>query len=149
MKTLILCTATIVLFIATQSSAVENRALYGFVDVMYIEPSNNSQWEFHDGKWPIYPKELAMKRIMGCAITSFVINGSGRTENIKMVSTIPAEGLARPVKKMLNQVKWQPVEEGSQPGEEQRITRFNFCMSEVSNEEARALCAKVSKLPCE
>ena len=134
---------------ATHSSAREGRAVYGVVDVMNIEPSDNTQWEFLDGTRPLYPKELAINKIMGCAITSFEINDSGRTKNVKIVSTVPAEGLVRSVKKMMNLVKWQPVGEGILPGEEQRVMRLNFCMSDVSNDEALALCAKVSKLPCE
>lgn len=148
MKTLILCAAMIFLLVAVQPLAL-GRNIYGYVDVVDIEPMDNAQWELRDGKQPRYPKELVTKGVMGCAIASFGINDSGRTENVKVVSTAPTEELARPVKKMMNQVRWQPVEEGGQPGEEQRVMRLNFCMSQVSGEEAGALCARISKLPCE
>ena len=145
----ILFTAAIALVSITQVSASERRSMYGVVEVENIEPSENAQWEFLENTRPLYPKELAMSKVMGCAITSFEISDSGQTKKVRVVSSVPIKGLEKPVGRMIKQVKWQPVVEGDSPGEERRVMRFNFCMSEDSNEEAHALCAKVSKLPCE
>ena len=96
---------------------------------------------------------------MGCVVSEFEINQFGRAEDIEITSAINVEAnsLMAPLSaakakksaiKMISDQQWQQVDQSLPATPEQRVMRFNFCMSNQSTEDAEKACERLAALPC-
>ncbi len=149
MKTVILVAVLIILVAFYQTANAHSKSIFLVLETKDIKPAEGALWKFAENSKPVFPEDLAVGKFIGCAVISFVVSDSGRTKKTEVVNTVPAGRAARSVRKVMRKVRWQPVVEGSSPGEEQRLMRLDFCMSGDSNEAAEELCEDLAKMACE
>ena len=58
---------------------------------------------------PKYPIELARSGIKGCAVLSFNISESGKTENVEIIDSVPKKHIGKYSRKMLKKWRWVPA----------------------------------------
>ena len=145
MKNLLVLTSLVFLTVSTSSIA---KNIYGDVQVTDIEPANNFIWERANQKTPKYPIELAHSGIRGCAVLSFNISASGKTENVEIINSLPTKHLGKYSRKMLKTWKWVPVVTSTDTSREKRTLRLDFCMAGESTEQSQKACIQQTKLTC-
>lgn len=121
---------------------------YGTVHLSHLEPTKDAAvWLRALQAVPAYPRELAQQGIVGCGVFKVVVDEAGKTDSIEMVSSVPARGIERPVKKVIDGWEWQNVSGGENVAEE-KLIRLDFCMGGSSPEEAEQLCVAQSQYAC-
>ncbi len=145
MKNLITISSLVLLSVSTSSIA---KNIYGDVQVTDIEPVNNFNWERANKNTPKYPIELARSGIRGCAVLSFNISDSGKTENVKIITSIPKKHLGKYSRKMLKKWKWIPASSVAEIAPEKRTLRLDFCMGGESTEQSQIACKQQTQLAC-
>ncbi len=145
MKNLLVLTSLALLFVSTSSIA---KNIYGDVQVTDIEPENNFIWKRANKNTPKYPIELARSGIRGCAILSFNISDSGKTENVEIINSLPSKHLGKYSRKMLKKWKWVPVLAGTEISPEKRTLRLDFCIGGESTEQSQKACKQQTQLAC-
>lgn len=144
----ILTLIPIILTIASASVAGKTNTIYADVQVTNLAPTNDFIWERANKNTPKYPVELARSGTIGCAVLSFNISDSGKTENIEVINSLPKQNLGKHSHKMLKKWKWVPASTNSDPVPEKRTLRFDFCMGGESIEQAQNACKQQTKLTC-
>ena len=145
MKNLLVLTSLVFLTVSTSSIA---KNIYGDVQVTDIAPANNFIWERANQNTPKYPIELARSGIGGCAVLSFNISASGKTENVEIINSLPTKHLGKYSRKMLKTWKWVPVVTSTDISREKRTLRLDFCMAGESTEQSQKACIQQTKLTC-
>jgi TonB family protein len=145
MKNLLTLSSLLLLTVSTSSIA---KNIYGDVQVTDIEPANNFIWERANKKTPKYPIELARSGIRGCAVLSFNISDSGKTENVEIINSIPKKHLGKYSRKMLKKWKWIPASSVAETAPEKRTLRLDFCMGGESTEQSQIACKQQTQLAC-
>ncbi len=146
MKTLTLI--PLVFAIASVSALAKNKTFYADVQVTDVAPTSGFIWERANQNTPKYPIELARSGIMGCAVLSFDISDSGKTENVEVINSLPKKHLGKYSRKMLKKWKWVPASTIAETTTEKRTLRLDFCMGGESTEQAQRACKQQTKLAC-
>jgi TonB family protein len=144
----ILTLIPIVLTIASASVAGKTNTIYADVQVTNLAPTNDFIWERANKNTPKYPVELARSGTIGCAVLSFNISDSGKTENIEVINSLPKKSLGKQSLKMLKKWEWVPTSTVADSVPEKRTLRFDFCMGGESIEQAQNACVQQTKLAC-
>ena len=145
MKNLLTLSSLVILSVSTSSIA---KNIYGDVQVIDIEPANNFIWERANKNTPKYPIELARSGGRGCAVLSFNISDSGKTENVEIIKSIPKKHLGKYSRKMLKKWKWIPASSDAEIAPEKRTLRLDFCMGGESTEQSQIACKQQTQLAC-
>ena len=137
----------LVVFAVTTASAVaKGKKIYADIQVTDVEPTNEFVWERANQNTTKYPIELARSGIRGCAVLSFNILDSGKTENIEVINSLPNKYLGKYSRKMIKKWKWVPT--SVETISEKRTLRLDFCMGRESIEQAQNACKEQTKLAC-
>jgi protein TonB len=116
------------------------------VKLTHIKPEkSNAQWIRVKQVIPIYPMELAMKGVDGCCVFKVTVDENGKTDNVKLISSIPKKVIYKPAKKVINKWKWKNISGQSNTNEE-KVVRLDFCLGGKTRSEAR--CVEQAKLQC-
>ncbi|MBU2893158.1 energy transducer TonB [Colwellia sp. D2M02] len=124
------------------------KTFYADVQVTELSPSGDSIWQRVNQNTPKYPIELARSGIRGCAILSFTISDSGKTEGIEIVKSVPKWQLGKHSRKMLKKWMWDPVSSSVEKVAENKTLRLDFCMGGESIEQAQKACIQQTKIAC-
>ncbi len=144
----ILTLIPIVFAVASVSALAKNKTFYADVQVTDIAPTSDFIWERANQNTPKYPIELARSGIRGCAVLSFNISDSGKTENVEIINSLPKKHLGKYSRKMLKKWKWVPASTVAETTSEKRTLRLDFCMGGESTEQAQKACKQQTKLAC-
>ena len=137
------------LFIIASTNALGKVNIkYGDIQVTDLTPANDFVWERSNKNTPKYPLALARSGLTGCAILSFNISASGKTENIEVINSIPKKILGKESRKLLKNWKWIPTSNTATKALEKRTMRFDYCMGGESLELAEKSCKQKAKLAC-
>ncbi len=146
MKILILI--SIGLAIVSASALAKNKTFYADVQVTDIAPTSDFIWERANQNTPKYPIDLARSGTKGCAVLSFNISDSGKTENVEVIRSLPKKHLGKYSRKMLKKWKWVPASTVAETTPEKRTLRLDFCLGGESTEQAQKACKQQAKLAC-
>ena len=138
----------VVLAVVSASTIAKNRTIHADIQVTNVEPTSDFVWERANPNTPKYPIELARSGIRGCAVLSFNISDSGKTENVEVINSLPKMYVGKYSRKMLKKWKWVPAENVAETAPEKRILRLDFCMGGESTEQAEKACKQQTKLAC-
>mgnify|MGYP000374418433 CR=1 FL=1 len=138
----------IFLVVTSAGALAKNKTFYADVQVTDIAPTSDFIWERENQNTPKYPIELARSGIRGCAVLSFNISDSGKTENVEIINSLPKKHLGKYSRKMLKKWKWVPASTVSETTSEKRTLRLDFCMGGESTDQAQKACKKQTKLAC-
>ena len=144
----ILTLIPLVLAVASANALAKNKTFYADVQVTDIAPTSDFIWERANQNTPKYPIELARPGIRGCAVLSFNISESGKTENVEIINSLPKKHLGKYSRKMLKKWKWVPASTVAETTSEKRTLRLDFCMGGESTEQAQKACKQQTKLAC-
>jgi hypothetical protein len=115
-------------FLSTGVLAAGN---YASVELTHLNPTNaKSTWLREKQFMPRYPVELAMKGITGCGIFKVIVDESGSTESIDLISSVPKKVISKPVTKVIKDWSWT-LADGKSPIREEKLLRLDFCMEGV------------------
>ncbi|PKH87724.1 energy transducer TonB [Colwellia sp. Bg11-28] len=145
MKRLVTLIVFALMIVSISSSA---KKFYADVQVTDINPTSKFTWERENKNTPKYPIELARSGIRGCAILSFDISDSGKTENVEIINSIPNKSIGKYSRRMLKKWKWLPVSSEDSFTVEKRTLRLDFCMGGESTERSQKDCIQQTKLAC-
>ena len=137
-----------VLVVISVSSLAKNNTLYADVQVTDVNPTSGFIWERANQNTPKYPIELARSGIKGCAVLSFDISESGKTENVEIINSVPKKHLGKYSRKMLKKWKWAPASTVVETALEKRTLRLDFCMGGESTEQSQQACKQQTQLAC-
>ena len=146
MKTLKLI--PIVLVVVSASALAKNKTFYADVQVTDVTPTSDFIWKRANQNTPRYPIELARTGIKGCAVLSFNISESGKTENVEVINSVPKKHLGKYSRKMLKKWKWVPASTVAETASEKRTLRLDFCMGGESTEQSQMACKQQTQLAC-
>ncbi|WP_218312323.1 energy transducer TonB [Alteromonas antoniana] len=122
---------------------------YASVELTLLEPAHSeSTWLREKQFMPRYPVELAMKGIAGCGIFNVVVDESGSTESIKLISSVPGKVISKPASEVIKDWNWT-LANGKSPKSEEKLLRLDFCMGGSSQEEAASKCKQQATMACE
>lgn len=138
----------VVFAVVSASTIAKNRTIHADIQVTNVEPTSDFVWERANQNTPKYPIELARSGIRGCAVLSFNISDSGKTENVEVINSLPKMHVGKYSRKMLKKWKWVPAENVAETAPEKRILRLDFCMGGDSTEQAEKACKQQTKLAC-
>ncbi len=138
----------VVFAVTTATTVAKSKTFYADIQVTDIEPTRDFIWERANQNTPKYPIELARSGIRGCAVLSFNISDSGKTENVEVINSLPKKYLGKYSRKMLKKWKWVPAETVAETAPEKRTLRLDFCMGGESVEQAQKACKQQAKLTC-
>jgi protein TonB len=145
MKNLLALTAFVLMSVSISSVA---KNIYADVQVTDVKPTSDFSWKRANQNTPKYPIELARSGIKGCAVLSFNISKSGKTENVEIINSVPKKHVGKYSRKMLRKWKWVPAKTVSETTSEKRTLRLDFCMGGESTEQAEKVCKQQTKLAC-
>jgi len=138
-----------VFFFFTSAAVLANtKTFYADVQVTDMDPTSNFIWERENKNTPKYPVELARSGIRGCAVLSFNISDSGKTENVEVINSFPKKHIGKYSRKMLKKWKWVPSATVAETTSEKRTLRLDFCMGGESTQQAEMVCKQQAKLAC-
>jgi len=136
-----------VLLVVTSLGALA-KTFYADVQVTDVAQTSDFIWQRANQNTPKYPIELARSGIKGCAVLSFNISESGRTENVVIIDSVPKKHLGKYSRKMLKKWKWVPSATVAETTSEKRTLRLDFCMGGESTQQAEMVCKQQAKLAC-
>lgn len=136
----------IVLVLTSSNVLAQSKHIYADVQVTEITPKNDFIWQRKNQHTPKYPVELARSGTRGCAVLSFDISASGRTENIEIINSVPNQFVGRSSRQMLQ--KWQWVSTAAAAMPEKRTLRLDFCIGGESLAQAVQICKQQAQLAC-
>jgi protein TonB len=148
MKNLTLLALTLAFVAISTSSLAKNKRFYADVQVSNIDPTSGYVWKRENQNTPRYPIELARSGIKGCAILSFDISESGKTENVEIINSVPKKHLGKYSRKMLRKWKWVSASTMTESVPEKRTLRLDFCMGGESTEQSQQACKQQTQLTC-
>jgi len=134
-----------VLLVVTSLGALA-KTFYADVQVTDVAQTSDFIWQRANQNTPKYPIELARSGIKGCAVLSFNISESGRTENVVIIDSVPKKHLGKYSRKMLKKWKWVPAPTVTESVPEKRTIRLDFCMEGESTEQSQIACKQQTKL---
>jgi len=141
--------AALVFLVVSAPTLAKPKRFYADVQVTNIEPTADFLWQRKNKNTPKYPIELARSGIRGCAILSFDISASGKTENIEVISSVPQKHLGKYSRKMLRKWRWTPTDRATtEPVTEKRTLRLDFCMGRESSEQSQLACRQQAQMAC-
>ena len=138
----------IVIVLTSTATLAKNKTFYADVQVTELNPTSEFIWQRANQNTPRYPIELARSGIKGCAVLSFNISESGRTENVEVIKSLPKNQIGKYSSKMLKKWKWIPTSADVEPISEKRVLRLDFCMGGESTEQSQKACKQQAKLAC-
>jgi TonB family protein len=147
MKTLTLI--SIILAVASASVIAKNKTFYADVQVTDVSPTSDFIWERENQNSPKYPIELARSGFKGCAVLSFNISESGKTENVEIINSVPKKQLGKYSRKMLKKWKWVPAKTVAESVPEKRTLRLDFCIGGESTDQSQKACKQQTQLACD
>ena len=122
---------------------------YASVELTLLEPTKNeSSWLRDKQFMPRYPVELAMKGIAGCGLFKVVVDKSGSTESINLISSVPKKLISKPATEVIKSWDWA-LANGKSPISEEKLLRLDFCMGGSSQEESISKCKQQATMACE
>lgn len=125
-----------------------SNTIHANVKLTYIKPEKaNAQWVRAKQFTPRYPMKLAMQGVTGCGVFKVTVNESGKTEDVKVISSIPKTVIDKPAKKVIKSWQWKNVTDKTNVPEE-KLIRLDFCMGGKTQAEALSRCEKQAKLAC-
>ncbi|MCL1092385.1 energy transducer TonB [Shewanella kaireitica] len=128
--------------------AVNANANHADVKLTHLEPEEtDALWVRAKQFTPRYPMKLAMKGIVGCGVFKVIVDESGKTDSVELVSSIPQKVIYKPAKKVIKSWEWKNAS-GEPSLAEEKIIRLDFCMGGKTEAEAKARCAEQAKLEC-
>jgi len=145
MKKLLALIAFVLMSVSISSLA---KKIYADVQVTDINPTSNFTWQRENKNTPKYPIELARSGVRGCAILSFDISQSGKTENVEIINSLPKKSIGKYSRRMLKKWQWVPVSTEGISTVEKRTLRLDFCMGGESTELSQKHCIQQTKLAC-
>jgi protein TonB len=148
MKILTLIPIVLVLAVASTSAVGKKNTIYADVQVTDLASTSDFIWERANKNTPKYPVELARSGTIGCAVLSFNISDSGKTENVEVINSLPKKNIGKHSRKLLKKWKWVPASTIADSAPEKRTLRFDFCMGGESIEQAQNYCKQQTKLAC-
>ncbi len=108
--------------------ATSANANYSDVKLTHIKPEKvDAQWIRTQLFTPRYPMKLAMKAIVGCSVFKVIVDESGKTSNVELVSSVPKKVISKPAKKLIKSWEWKNVS-GEPSLAEEKLVRLDFCM---------------------
>lgn len=121
---------------------------YAAVELTHLDPTqDDAQWVRANQVMPLYPRELAMQGVNGCGIFKVKVDEDGRTDDIELVSSVPADIIQKPAASVIRSWKWENVSDQNDAAEE-KLLRLDFCMGGSSQEDAQAQCIEQAKMAC-
>ena len=136
----------VICFLSTGVLAAGN---YASVELTHLNPTfAESTWLREKQFMPRYPVELAMKGIAGCGIFKVIVDESGSTESIDLISSVPKKVISRPVTKVIKDWDWT-LADGKPPIREEKLLRLDFCMGGSTEEESISKCKQQATMACE
>jgi len=136
----------IVLVLTSSAVFAQSNHIYADVQVTDIAPNSDFIWQRKNQHTPKYPVELARSGTRGCAVLSFDISASGRTENIEIINSVPNKLVGRYSRQMLQ--KWQWVSTAAAAMPEKRTLRLDFCIGGESLAQSVQACKQQAQLAC-
>ncbi|MBV2129304.1 energy transducer TonB [Arsukibacterium indicum] len=140
------------LVIATAAAVITfkvNATNYADVNVSYLHPAQSDTiWSRAKQVTPLYPLELARAGTIGCGVFKVSVDGSGKTTDVTLVSSVPGKGIARPASKVIRDWQWVNSS-GLADAPEQKLIRLDFCMGGSTMEEAQARCQVQATAACQ
>lgn len=139
---------TIALALCLISGSATANTFYADVQLTQLQPAaQDTIWSRTKDVTPLYPVEMARHGIAGCAVFKLDIDEQGEAQQIELVTTVPAKGIAKHAKKVLKSWKWHNTT-GKASVAEQKLIRLDFCMGGSSLDEAQERCKQQAKLQC-
>tara|TARA_B100002049_G_C15847470_1_gene277799 strand:+ start:27 stop:548 length:522 start_codon:yes stop_codon:yes gene_type:complete len=136
----------VICFLSTGVFAAGN---YASVELTHLNPTfAESTWLREKQFMPRYPVELAMKGIAGCGIFKVIVDESGSTESIDLISSVPKKVISRPVTKVIKDWDWT-LADGKPPIREEKLLKLDFCMGGSTEEESISKCKQQATMACE
>lgn len=136
----------IICFLSTGSLAAVNHAS---VELTHLKPTiAETTWLREKQFMPRYPIELARKGIAGCGVFKVIVEESGLTESIELISSVPKKVIAKPVTKVIQDWEWTLAKSKS-PTREEKLLRLDFCMGGSTEAESISKCKKQASMACE
>ena len=133
-------------FLSTGALAATN---YASVELTHLEPTKTeSTWLREKQFMPRYPVELAMKGVAGCGIFKVIVDESGATESISLISSVPKKVISRPATKVIKDWEWTLASDKS-PIREEKLLRLDFCMGGSTEKESISKCKQQATMACE
>jgi len=136
----------IMLVLMSYPVLAQSNNIYADVQVTDLVPNSDFIWQRKNQHTPKYPVELARSGTRGCAVLSFNISVSGRTENIEIINSVPNQFVGRSSRQMLQ--KWQWVSTAAAAMPEKRTLRLDFCIGGESLAQAVQICKQQAQLAC-
>jgi protein TonB len=138
----------IFLVVTSAAALAKNNTFYADVQVTDVAPTSDFIWKRANQNTPKYPIELARSGIKGCAVLSFNISESGKTENVEIIDSVPKKHIGKYSRKMLKKWTWVPATTVAESVPEKRTLRLDFCMGGESTEQSQIACKQQTKLTC-
>jgi protein TonB len=145
MKNLLALTAFALMSVSISSVA---KNIYADIQVTDVKPTSDFIWKRANQNTPKYPIELARSGIKGCAVLSFNISKSGKTENVEIINSVPKKHVGKYSRKILRKWKWVPASTVAEYAPEKRTLRLDFCMGGESTEQSQMACKQQTQLAC-
>jgi TonB family protein len=139
----------IFLVVTSAGALAKNKTFYADVQVTDVAPTSDFIWKRANQNTPKYPIELARSGIKGCAVLSFNISESGKTENVEIIDSVPKKHIGKYSRKMLKKWRWVPATTVAESVPEKRTLRLDFCIGGESTEQSQIACKQQTKLTCD
>lgn len=148
--------ASLMLFTATASAqqgvgVTHYQELSSSLDMK--EPVDESQKETSPAPWQranfhplLYPRDMALRGIEGCAVYKTTISKDGDVEALDVTRSVPGNLKKSTLLQPAKLIKWQ-IPPGAESAHEVKEFRINFCMGE-NQSGAKARCEQFAALPC-
>ncbi|MGX5914211.1 energy transducer TonB [Aliidiomarina sp. Khilg15.8] len=145
MKFRLITLTSILPFILFSAANAQN---FAAVELTHLEPTKDqAHWVRSKQVTPLYPRELAMQGIVGCGVFKVNVDENGKTNDIELVSSVPADVIQKPATSVIRGWEWQNVSDKISTAEE-KLMRLDFCMGGASQEDAQARCKEQAKMQC-
>lgn len=136
----------VIYFLSTGTLAAVN---YASVELTHLKPTiTETTWLREKQFMPRYPVELARKGIVGCGVFKVIVDESGLTESIELISSVPKKVISKPVTKVIQDWEWTLAKSKS-PTREEKLLRLDFCMGGNTEAESISKCKKQAAMACE
>jgi protein TonB len=138
----------IFLVVTSAGALAKKNTFYADVQITDVAPTSDFIWKRANQNTPKYPIELARSGIKGCAVLSFNISESGKTENVEIIDSVPKKHIGKYSRKMLKKWRWVPATTVAESVPEKRTLRLDFCIGGESTEQSQIACKQQTKLTC-
>jgi periplasmic protein TonB len=104
-----LCNLFLITLLIGCSSTSEDQAAevdINALDLTGDKSQTENYWVVKNRSYPKYPINAARKGVSGCVEFSFVINESGKAQNIKVTKSVPENTFNKAATKSLKEYRW-------------------------------------------